>query len=85
MVMKYSKAPVACKAFMAFMLEAENYNKWLEDAVAYLTHPLNAYDANPVWRRSRTQSAQRGAATGTGSVSDRAAAGRASAAPGRPR
>ena len=35
---------------MAFMLEAENYNKWLESAVAYLTHPLNAYDANPVWK-----------------------------------
>ena len=29
MVMKYSKVPNACKAFMAFMLDAENYNKWL--------------------------------------------------------
>jgi multiple sugar transport system substrate-binding protein len=46
---KYSKVPNACKAFMAFMLEAENYDPWLEGAQGYLTHPLNAYDANPVW------------------------------------
>ena len=45
----YTKAPNACKAFMAFMLEAENYNPWLEGAQGYLTHPLNAYDNNPVW------------------------------------
>ena len=32
------------------MLEAENYDQWLQAAVAYLTHPLNAYDANPVWK-----------------------------------
>ena len=50
MVMKYSKAKMAAKAFMAFMLEAENYNQWLIDSVAYLTHPLNAYDANQVWK-----------------------------------
>ena len=49
MIMKYSKVPNACKAFMSFMLEAANYDKWLTDSVAYLTHPLNAYDANPVW------------------------------------
>src|SRR5688572_25512646 len=46
MIMKYSKVPNACKAFMAFMMDAEQYNKWLIDSVAYLTHPLNAYDAN---------------------------------------
>ncbi len=50
MAMKYTKAPNACKAFMAFMLEAENYDKWLTGSVGYLTHPLNAYDANPVWK-----------------------------------
>jgi multiple sugar transport system substrate-binding protein len=47
--MKYTKFPNACKAFMAFTMEAENYDKWLQGAVAYLTHPLNAYDKNPVW------------------------------------
>ena len=50
LAMKYSKVPQACKAFMAFTMEAENYNKWLEASVAYITHPLAAYDANPVWK-----------------------------------
>lgn len=48
---QYTKFPQACKAFMAFMLEAENYNPWLEGAQGYLTHPLNAYDNNPVWTK----------------------------------
>jgi multiple sugar transport system substrate-binding protein len=79
MVMKYSKAPNACKAFAAFMLEAENYDKWLESAVAYLTHPLNAYDANPVWRTDPKLSLVRDAARrtstagGLGSVGEKAA------------
>jgi multiple sugar transport system substrate-binding protein len=46
---KFSKSPNACKAFMAFMLEAENYNPWLEGAQGYLTQTLNAYENNPVW------------------------------------
>ncbi len=49
LAMKYTKFPNACKAFMAFMMEAANYDAWLESAVAYLTHPLNAYDNNKVW------------------------------------
>ena len=80
MVMKYSKIPNACKAFMAFMLEAENYNKWLIDSVAYLTHPLNAYDNNEVWKTDPKLSMLRDAgkrtltAGGLGSVGERAAA-----------
>jgi len=79
MAMKYSKVPNACKAFMAFMLEAENYNKWLVDSVAYLTHPLNAYDANPVWSTDPKLSMLRDAgkrtltAGGLGSVGEKAA------------
>jgi multiple sugar transport system substrate-binding protein len=79
MAMRYSKFPNACKAFMAFMLEAENYNKWLEDAVAYLTHPLNAYDANAVWKTdpklSMLKDASRRTLTagGLGSVGEKAA------------
>ena len=80
MAMKYSKSPNACKAFMSFMLEAENYNKWLTDSVAYLTHPLNAYDANPVWttdpKLSMLKDASRRTLTagGLGSVGEKAAA-----------
>ena len=80
MVMKYSKVPNAAKAFIAFTMEAENYNKWLEGAVAYLTHPLNAYDANPVWKSDPKLSLVRDVAKrtltagGLGSVGERAAA-----------
>lgn len=80
MIMKYSKVPNACKAFMSFMLEAENYDKWLQEAVAYLTHPLNAYDANPVWKTdpklSMLKDASRRTLTagGLGSVGEKAAA-----------
>jgi multiple sugar transport system substrate-binding protein len=49
MAMTYTKYPQACKALMAFMLEADNFNPWLEAAQGYLTHCLNAYDKNPVW------------------------------------
>ena len=31
------------------MLEAENYNPWVEAAQGYLSHFLLAYDSNPVW------------------------------------
>ena len=79
MVMKYSKVPNACKAFMSFMLEAENYNKWLVDSVAYLTHPLNAYDDNAVWKTDPKLSMLRDVgkrtltAGGLGSVGEKAA------------
>src|ERR1700693_2690368 len=49
LAMNYTKYPQACKALLAFMLEAENFNKWMASAQGYLTHCLNAYDANPVW------------------------------------
>jgi multiple sugar transport system substrate-binding protein len=77
--MKYSKFPQAVKAFLAFTLEAENYNPWLQSAVAYITHPLNAYDANPVWTSDPKLSVARDAAKrtltagGLGSVGEKAA------------
>jgi multiple sugar transport system substrate-binding protein len=46
---KFTKYPNAAKAFVAFMLEKENYDKWLSGARGYLTHTLNAYDNSPVW------------------------------------
>ncbi len=51
MAMTYTKFPNACKAFMAFLLEAEQFNPWLEAAAGYLTHTLNAFDNNPVWTK----------------------------------
>jgi multiple sugar transport system substrate-binding protein len=80
LAMTYSKYPQACKALMAYLLEAENYNKWLEASVGYLTHPLNAYDANPVWTVDPKNTIFREAAKrtltagGLGSVGEKAAA-----------
>ncbi len=34
----FTKSPQACKAFIAFMLEAENFNPWVEAAQGYLSH-----------------------------------------------
>src|SRR5207248_5801786 len=45
----FTKYPNAAKAFTAFMLEKENFEKWLSGARGYLTHTLNAYDSAPVW------------------------------------
>lgn len=79
MVMRYSKFPQAAKAFMAFTLEAENYDKWLIGSVAYITHPLNAYDKNPVWSSDPKLSVARDCgkrtltAGGLGSVGEKAA------------
>src|SRR5256885_1050749 len=42
-------SPETAKAFIAFMLEKENFEKWLSGARGYLTHTLNAYDTAPVW------------------------------------
>jgi multiple sugar transport system substrate-binding protein len=49
LAMKYSKYPQACKALMAYMMEADQFNKWLEASQGYLTQTLNAYDKNPIW------------------------------------
>lgn len=49
MGMGYSKYPNAVKAFMAYWMEADQYNKWIGESGGYMTHTLNAYDANPVW------------------------------------
>ncbi len=50
LAMRYTKYPQACKALMAFMMEANQFNKWLEASQGYLTQTLNAYDDNPVWK-----------------------------------
>jgi multiple sugar transport system substrate-binding protein len=77
--MRYTKFPQAVKAFLAFTLEAENYNPWLQAAVAYITHPLNAYDSNPVWSSDPKLTVVRDAARrtltagGLGSVGEKAA------------
>jgi multiple sugar transport system substrate-binding protein len=45
----FTKYPNAAKAFITFMLEKAQYEKWLEGARGYLTQTLNAYDSAPIW------------------------------------
>ncbi len=79
LAMNYTKYPQACKALMAFMLEADQFNKWLVGSRGYLTHCLNAYDANPVWTADRKTTPFRDVAKrtltagGLGSVGEKAA------------
>lgn len=76
----YTPYPNAAKSFITFMLEAENFDKWLEGGKAYLTQTLNAYEANPIWTSDPKRTIFRDAAKRTltagyrGSVGERAAA-----------
>lgn len=49
MAFKYSKVPNAAKAFIAFMMEKEQYEPWQQAAIGYITQPLKAYEKNPIW------------------------------------
>ena len=79
-IFNYTKVPNAAKAFVAFMMEAENYNPWLEAAQGYLTQTLNAYANNPVWTADpkttvfRDASARTLPASGIGPLSPKVAA-----------
>jgi multiple sugar transport system substrate-binding protein len=76
---QFTKAPQACKALSAFMLEAENYNPWVEAAQGYLSHFLLDYDKNPVWTADPKRTAYRDVAKNTltpggqGSLGEKAA------------
>jgi multiple sugar transport system substrate-binding protein len=50
MLFKYSKVPNAAKAYLVFMMEQEQYEPWQQAALGYVTHPLKAYENNPLWR-----------------------------------
>jgi len=49
MVFKHTKFPNAAKAYLAFMMEAEQYDPWLTGCLGYWSHPLKAYDKSKVW------------------------------------
>ncbi len=49
MVFKHSRFPNAAKAFLAFMLESEQYDRWLVANSGYWAHPLRAYNESAVW------------------------------------
>ena len=77
--MTYTKYPNAVKAFMQFMMEAENYEPWLDGAVAYLSHSYKAGDDFAFWSADPKLAAAKPAAYrtltagGKGSVGEKAA------------
>ena len=49
MIFKYTKYPKAAKAFLAFMMEQEQFGPWMQASFGYVAHPLKAYESNAVW------------------------------------
>lgn len=49
MLFKHSRYPNAAKSYLAFMMEREQYDPWLQKCLGYWAHPLNAYDKSAVW------------------------------------
>lgn len=49
MVFKHSKYPNAAKEYLRFMWDKEQYEPWQQAAMGYITQPLKAYEANPIW------------------------------------
>jgi len=76
--MAYTKYPEACKALMAFLMEADQYNKWLFASEGYMSQTLRIYAANPLWTEDPKRAAFREAAErsltlgGLGSVGGKA-------------
>jgi multiple sugar transport system substrate-binding protein len=49
MVFRHTRFPNAAKQYIAFMMEAEQYDRWLTGCLGYWSHPLKAYSASAVW------------------------------------
>lgn len=49
LLFKHSKYPQAARAYIKFMLEADQMNSWIQGSSAYCCQPLKAYASNPVW------------------------------------
>ncbi|MBV9566968.1 MAG: carbohydrate ABC transporter substrate-binding protein, partial [Hyphomicrobiales bacterium] len=50
MVFKHTKYPNAAKAYLAYMMEVEQYDKWLTGTYGYWAQPLKAYEQSDVWK-----------------------------------
>ncbi|WP_207541038.1 ABC transporter substrate-binding protein [Sabulicella rubraurantiaca] len=50
MVFRHSRFPNASKALLAFLLESEQYDPWLQANLGYWAQPLNAYNDSAVWK-----------------------------------
>jgi len=48
-IFKYTKYPNAAKAYLRFLMEREQYQPWQAACIGYVSHPLRAYESNPIW------------------------------------
>ena len=48
-IFKYSKYPNAAKEYLRFMMEREQYEPWQAACIGFVSHPLRAYESNPIW------------------------------------
>ncbi|PRD44662.1 ABC transporter substrate-binding protein [Phyllobacterium phragmitis] len=49
LLFSHTQYPEAAKAYIKFMMEADQMNAWLEGSSAYCCQPLKAFADNPVW------------------------------------
>ena len=50
MVFKHTKFPNAAKDYIRFMMEAEQYDKWMIGCSGYWAQPLKAYAGSDTWK-----------------------------------
>ncbi len=53
MIFKHTKYPNAAKAYMTYMMEAPQYDKWLTGSFGYWGQPLKSYEQSAVWTSDR--------------------------------
>lgn len=49
MLFKHTKYPNAAKELARFLMEADQYNPWMEKSIGYVAQTLKAYEKNPIW------------------------------------
>ncbi len=49
-VFRYSKYPNAAQEYLRFMMEKEQFEAWQAACIGFVSHPLKAYESNPVWK-----------------------------------
>lgn len=49
LLFSHTKYPEAAKAYIKFMMEADQMNAWITGSSAYCCQPLKAFADNPVW------------------------------------
>jgi multiple sugar transport system substrate-binding protein len=49
MLFAHTKYPNATKELARWLMEADQYNPWLEKSIGYGAQTLKAYDKNPIW------------------------------------